>query len=604
MSDQELVKGCSFLLEPACSREFFTPEDFDQEMVSFAKTVEDFMLNEVLPRKEFDDQVAKLECNKELMAKAGELGVLMVDIPEQYGGLGLGILASMLVSEKIAVHPSFATTVMAHNGIGTLPLAFFGKHELKAKYLPKLATGEWIAAYALTEANFGSDALGAKTKAVLAGDGSHYVLSGEKVFITNAGFADLFTVYAKVDGEHFSSFLVERGFPGVSTSKEEEKMGIHGSSTRSLILEDVKVPLENALDEIGKGHKSALGILDIGRLKLGIASLGGCKRVLAVTIPYTKERKQFKTPICAFGMIRRKLADIATKTYALEGMSYRTAELFDKAVHGIPADDPNYANKAGDAFKEYDLEAAIMKVYGSEALAFAVDEGVQAHGGYGFITEYEVGRSYTDARINRIFEGTNEINRLTMLRTILMRTMKGEMDFMGPLNDILAEVKADAVPKTWSAEPMDRERVITDLARRMAIYTAGVVVQKHMAELTDPGFIFGKGEYYFEELANLIMEVYAMDSAVMRTRKLIAAKGADKVVFPQWCTQAFVFEAFQRVQAQALRCLTSVSGGDEAEFGRYQKALTRLTTTYPLDLMGLKDQIAEWLIKFERYFLG
>ncbi len=606
MGNENVIKpvGGGFLLNHEASNDIFVPEQFTEEQKSFADTAVDFMEKEALPLADaMEEHDRKLELNTKLMKKAGELGLLMIEIPEEFGGLGMDLATSLRVSEAIAKSGAFAATILAHNGIGTLPIVFFGTEAQKKKYLPKLATGEMIAAYALTETGYGSDALGAKTKAVLSSDGKYYILNGEKQFITNAGFADLFIVYAKVNGEKFTAFIVEKGYEGLSTGKEESKMGIKGSSTRPVIMNDVKVPVENVLGEIGKGHQSALGVLDIGRLKLGVASVGGSKEIIKFAVQYANQRMQFGQPISSFGMLRRKFADMMIKVYATESMAYRTSGMIDNGIHALDHKSPDFSKKAGKIFEDYDIESSILKVYGSEMLAFVVDEAVQSYGGYGYIEEYPVARAYRDARINRIFEGTNEINRLLIPATILKRSMKGELDFTGRLNEILAEVKADKVNKTPETGLLGIEKLAAEIAKKLTVYAAGVAVQKYMAELMDKGFQFGRGEYIFEQLANMMMEVYAMDSALLRTFKLKELKGETAISIPILLTRAYVNESLNKVTLIARQVLGDVAEDNAEEFKTYEKALSRLTFTYGINLSGIKDKIAQHVIEKEAYVL-
>jgi alkylation response protein AidB-like acyl-CoA dehydrogenase len=602
--DKKKPIGGGFLLEPTTAKDIFVPEEFTEEQLSFADTADDFMVKEVLPLEDaLEDHDKKIELNTKLMKKAGELGLLMIEIPEEFGGLGMNLSTALRVSEAIAKSGAFAGTVLAHNGIGTLPIVYFGNEQQKKKYLPKLASGEMIAAYALTETGYGSDALGAKTKAVLSNDGKYYILNGEKQFITNAGIADLFIVYAKIDGEKFTAFIVEKTYEGLSTGKEENKMGIKGSSTRPLVLSDVKVPVENVLGEIGKGHQSALGVLDIGRLKLGVASTGGSKEVIKQVSQYTNQRIQFGQPVSSFGMIRRKFADMMIKVYASESMSYRTAGMIDNAIHALDHSAPDYSKKAAKIFEDYDIEASIMKVYGSEILGFVVDEGVQSLGGYGYIEDYKVARAYRDARINRIFEGTNEVNRLLIPGAIAKKSMKGELDFMGKFSEIAADIESGKVNKKPESGLLGLEKLATDIAKKITVYATGVSVQKYMAALADKAFQFGKGEYIFEQLANMIIDVYGMDSVVLRTLKLKNMKGDSAVTIPVLLTRAFVYEALNKITLTARQVLGDVAEDNANEFAGYEKALSALTFTYPLNVSGIKDKIALHIIEKESYSL-
>jgi len=598
----ERPSGGVFVLEKACQRDMFIPEHLSEEAIAFGQAGLEFVEREIIPKiDEFEDGETKIQANIEAMKKAGEQGLLMVEVPEEYGGLGLGLTATSYLSEKVAQYGAFTVTMLCHTGIGTLPILFFGNDVHKRKYLEKLATGEWLAAYALTEANHGSDALGAKTKAVLSEDGKDYILNGEKIFITNGGFADLFTVYAKVDGEHFTAFLVERGYDGVSIGPEEHKMGIKGSSTTSVILEDVHVPVENVMGDIGGGHKSALGVLDIGRFKLGVGVLGNAKRQLAQSAAYANERRQFKKSISSFGMIRRKLADMASKIFAGESMAYRTAGMIEHSVEALDEGDPGYALKVAKVFEEYSVECSILKVAGSETAAFVIDEAVQIFGGYGFIEEYEVARNYRDERINRIFEGTNEINRLLMPATLLKRSMTGRLPVMPQYMKLAREVKSgNEVVGDFEGQSLSDLARMVESGRLLTLYAFGTTLRKNMAKIQKPDFVMGVGEYYFEKLANMIMQVFAMDSGVKRAQKLLAEKG-DKADNAVSLAKLVCYEGLSEIVAEYRTLATGLSAGEEEALTEMMDAADRIAYFAPMDVISLKEKVAARVVDLERY---
>ncbi len=599
----EEIKGGTFMFPSVHvdPMSVFTPEDLNEEQIMIAKTAEDFVTKEVLPlRQTMEEPDKKIDINVKLLSAAGELGLLGIDVAEQYGGMQLDMTTSMMVTEKMAVCGSFATSFGAHVGIGSLPIVYFGSPALKAKYLPKLATGEWFAAYALTEVNYGSDALNAKTTARLTEDGKFYILNGTKQFITNAGFAHVFIVYAQVvdpenkDKKQFTSFVVERAFPGVSTSPEEHKMGIRGSSTRQLILEDVPVPVENLLGEIGKGHVCALNILNIGRLKLGFGSMGACKGLIAECAKYANQRKQFNQTIGNFSIIRRKLADMYCDTYATESMNYRTSGKIDAQVHALDRNDPDFDKKVIKIVEEFAIEASIMKVAGSEALARTVDEGVQLHGGYGYSEDYPVCGAYRDARINRIFEGTNEVNRMLIPGTLMRRTMKMEIDLNSEIMSIMAEIKGESVPKTPLEGPLGREKMVGELIKRYVIYASGVPAQKYMMELQNKQILL-------ELMADLTMDAYAVDCSILRAEKLIATVGEEKAKWAVMATKIIVWEKLQSVLRRMYTVLAECAEGSDEDFKRYEKAYGRLYYNYSIPVATMKEQLAGFMLEREKY---
>ncbi|WCK52779.1 acyl-CoA dehydrogenase family protein [Aneurinibacillus sp. Ricciae_BoGa-3] len=593
MSEQKTFpKGGQFLLEEIDFQNVFTPEDFTEEQKMIARTTRDFVAGEVEPKHE---EIEKLdyELTVKLLRQAGDLGLLSADIPEAFGGLALDKISSSLIGENMTRGGSFALSHGAHIGIGTLPIVFFGTKEQKENYLPALATGEKIAAYCLTEPSSGSDALGAKTTAVLNAEGTHYILNGSKQFITNAGFADVFIVYAKVDGEKFTAFIVERGFNGVSTGPEEKKMGIKGSSTRPLILEDVAVPVENLLGEIGKGHQIAFNILNIGRYKLGVGGVGSTKLGVELAVKYAKERKQFNTPIASFPLIQNKLANMAIRTYVNESLTYRTGAYLDEAVKDLNLDE--YAgNEAAKAIEEHAVEYSICKVFGSEALDFVADEAVQIHGGYGFIQEYAVEQMYRDSRINRIFEGTNEINRLLIPGTILKRALKGRLALMPALESLQKELTSYVPPVTLeeTGEVLSAETKMLELAKKVFLMAGGVAVQKYMQNIEQQQEILSN-------LADLVITIYAAESALLRAKKTATAKGEEAARLQIEMTRAYFHDVWGNIEKWSKEVLVAASEGD---MQRTQLSiLKKLLRVQPIDTISLKRSIAAAVIEAEQY---
>src|SRR5213593_1255800 len=578
------VPGAVWLVAPAGSVPQFTGADFTDDDRLYAKTAEDFVRNEVLPRLE-EIESKEAGVMPALLKRAGELGLLMVDVPEKYGGLGLRKSTSMLFSEHGALCASFSVSWGAHTGIGTLPLVYYGTEAQKQTYLPRLATGEWLAAYALTEPGSGSDALAARTVATPEDGG--YRLSGTKQFITNAGFADLFTVFAKVGGEHFTAFLVERATPGLSTGPEEKKLGIRGSSTRQVILEDARAGTDKVLGQVGQGHKIAFNILNIGRFKLGAGSVGAAKDCLAVALQYAKERQQFRRPIASFGMIQRKLADMATRIYVADSMSYRTAGLMDAAAERL---DPAAADAAvrlvRESVEEFTIECSVLKVFGTETLDFVADESLQILGGYGFTADYPVERHYRDSRINRIFEGTNEINRLIIPATLVKRIGRGRL----PYPDFLQQVEREiGDPATWPSPPsgpIAREMRAADVAKRVVAYTARVLIERELASLRDR-------QQHLEILSNMIIDLYAMDSVVGRTQRLLGNGPREDDELRIAMTNVFTASANERVIDGARRLLVNELEGEEL---RRHLRLEAVVPHFPIRTIAVKTRIAEALV--------
>jgi alkylation response protein AidB-like acyl-CoA dehydrogenase len=582
------MKGGGFLLEEIQPEETFAPEDFSEEQRMIAQTVEDFMDQEVLPLIPRIEE-KELQCTVDLLRKAGELGLCGVEVPEKYGGLGLDKTSAMLVVEKMTKYASFAVSFGGHTGIGTLPIVYFGNEEQKKKYLPKFVTGEWISSYALTEPGSGSDALAAKTTATLSADGKEYILNGTKMWITNAGFADVFITFAKIDGDKFSCFIIEKGFPGVSTGAEEKKMGIRGSSTRVLILEDARVPAENLLGEIGKGHQIAFNILNIGRFKLGAACVGGSMNCIHHTVKYANERHQFGRPIGSFGAIKHKLAQMATLTYVGESMVYRTAGLLDAALARVDLDNPREALKA---MEEYAIECATIKVLTSEYLDYVVDESVQIYGGYGYSQEYPAEIAYRDSRINRIFEGTNEINRLLIPGMLLKRAMKGQLPLLQAAEKLQEELLAFPSMEESEDSLFSREQSIVKNLKKIALMTAGLAVQKYMMQIEEQQEILC-------HISDIVMVAWGAESALLRTQKLVASNGEEKARDYINMTRVYCNDAVSLAENHAKEILAAISEGDMLRTNL--AALRRFVKFPPLNTIGLRQQIADTMLNAGKY---
>mgnify|MGYP005748833595 FL=1 len=587
---ENIVKGGSFLLDDIDCEKVFTPEDFTDEHKLIAKTTEEFVVNEVVPNLE-EIEHHNFDISVKLLKEAGELGLLGADVPEEYGGFGLDKISSSLITEKFSRAGGFSLSYGAHVGIGSLPIVLFGNDEQKHKYLPKLATGEWLAAYALTEPGSGSDALGAKTTAKLNDEGTHYVLNGEKQWITNAGFADVFVVYAKVDGEHFSAFIVERAFDGVSVGPEEKKMGIKGSSTRTLILEDAVVPKENLLGEVGRGHVIAFNILNIGRYKLAVGVVGGSKRGIELASTYANQRQQFKTPIAKFSLIQEKIANMATKTYAAESSVYRTVGLYEDNQGRLTPEQEKDPKAVANAIAEYAIECSLNKVFGSETLDYVVDEGVQIHGGYGFMAEYEIERMYRDSRINRIFEGTNEINRLLVPGTFLRKALKGELPLIQKAMGLQEELMM-LMPEEVGDGVLEQEKYLVRNAKKMGILLTGLVAQKY-------GKALEREQEVLHNIADIISNVYAMESVVLRTEKAIKKVGEEKAKQKILYTQVFCQEAFNAIEADAKETLVATEQGDTLRM--MMSALRKFTRHTPINVIAKKREIAATVLEAEKY---
>jgi len=581
--ETQLVRGGSYMFHPAGSLPQFTAEESSEDARAIQEAARDFMNGEIMPRDEEIDHL-DLALSRELMAKAGELGILGIEIPEAYGGLDLDKKTALLVLEEMAKQASFSTTYTAHTSIGTLPIVYFGNHEQKAKYLPRLASGEWVAAYALTEAGSGSDALGAKATAVL--DEGHWVLNGTKAWITNAGFADLFVVFAKINGTHLSAFIVERTDPGFSTGAEEKKMGIKGSSTRTVILENCRIPEDRLLGGKGKGARIALGILNVGRFKLGASSVGSGKRVLEYTLKYTAERTQFGKPINAFGLVRQKLANMAVRIFVGESMSFRTIGYLDEALARTSWDSETGGADKMKAIDEYAVEASISKVWGSEALFFVADEAVQAYGGYGFSAEYPPEKALRDCRINRIFEGTNEINRLLIAGTLLKRAMKGELPLMQFGQQVAKEISNPPKAESFTG-PLARLKHGVELSKRQCMLAAGLAVQVLGQKLIDNQEVMAR-------MSNMLMEIYAMESAVVRAERMVES-GHRWAAIARDMTELYVNESWHKVHGDARMLCADVVEGEALRHAL--AGVKAFTEFHPTSSARLRGRIASELIQ-------
>jgi alkylation response protein AidB-like acyl-CoA dehydrogenase len=578
-----LKKGGSFLIEETTAEDVFTPEDFSEEQTMIRDMTEQFVEDEVLP------QVEKIEHKDwdvtiKLLKRCGELGLLGIEVPEKYGGENLDKVSAMIVAEKMARVASFAVSYGGHSGIGTLPIVYFGREEHKRKYLPSLCKADRISAYALSESGSGSDALAAKTNAVRNNDGTHWVMNGEKMWITNAAFADMFITFAQVDGKQFSCFIVEKENPGVSTGAEENKMGLRGSSTRPLILNNAQIPVDNLIGEIGKGHHVAFNILNIGRAKLGAGAVGGAKTALNDAIQYAKQRIAFGKPIASFGAIKHKLAEMATRIWVAEGMVYRTAGLMDRGLEALDLDDARQVLKA---IEEYAVECSILKVFCSEVLDFVVDEAVQVYGGYGYSAEYPVERYYRDSRVNRIFEGTNEINRLLIPGMLLKRAATGRLALHSAARSVVDEVMSVSMPSEPSG-PFGTELAALAQAKKALLFTAGSAIQKFADSIRDE-------QEVLMHLSNMVMDVFAMDTAIHRVMKRASSSLHQDV------TRTFINDAMSRVEFSAKQVLAAVAEGDAMR--TQLAALRRLLRWMPINTVQTRQRIADFLVDNGRYAL-
>jgi alkylation response protein AidB-like acyl-CoA dehydrogenase len=589
-------KGGSFLLESPRPEDVFTPADLNDDQRLIGQSAEEFVIKEVMPHIK-NLEAKKLGLLPELVKKAGELGLLSGGIPEQYGGAGLDKVATTILTEKLSIYGGFAVTHGAHAGIGTLPIVYFGTEEQKKKYLPKLATGEWIGAYCLSEPQAGSDAQNSLTRAELTPDGKHYILNGQKMWITNGGFADIYIVFAKIGGEKLSAFIVERTFPGIKPGNEEHKMGIHGSSTTPVFLENCKVPKENLLHEAGRGHIVAFNILNAGRFTLGASAVGGSKYVLATAAKYSKERKAFGKAIGDFGLMREKLAEMAIQLFAVESMIYRSAGNMETAMASAPnnGSDGDAGEKIQNTMKvleEYAIESSIAKVYGSEMLDFVVDEAVQIFGGYGFHEDYPVCRAYRDSRINRIFEGTNEINRMLIIQMLMKRAMGGQLALIPAAMKLADEILAGPSFEETDDGVLSAEASVVANCKKIFLQSAGGAVQKYREKLADE-------QELVAALSNIVMEIYAMESSLLRAQKAANGKGPAAAQPMIDAARVFISDAAERIEHEARRAIAALHEGDMLT--TQMSVLKRFAKRAPVDTIALRRNVAAAVQSQDRY---
>ncbi|HRN72758.1 MAG TPA: acyl-CoA dehydrogenase family protein [Ginsengibacter sp.] len=585
------TSGGEWLIQPGNVNDTFTPEDFSEEQSMIHDMCMQFLETEVLPiMNRIDNKEPGLMAA--LLTKAGEQGLLSTSIPESYGGMGKDFVTTTLLTEALGAGYSFSVALSAHTGIGTLPILYFGTEEQKKKYIPKLASGEWKASYGLTEPGSGSDALGAKTTATLSADGKYYLLNGQKVWITNGGFADVYTVFAKIDGDKFTAFIIERGAEGFTQGAEEHKMGIHGSSTVQLYFQDCKVPVENVLGEIGRGHIIAFNILNIGRLKLAAAVIGGAKLALTDSIEYAKTREQFKTPIANFGAIKHKLAQMAIEIYATESALYRTSNWIAEKEAELLASGKPFNEALLGAAEEYAIECAMLKVKGSEALDFVVDEGVQIHGGNGFSDEYNISRGYRDSRINRIFEGTNEINRLLTVDMMLKRAMKGRLNLMGPAMEVQKELMSIPDFGNEEAGQFDKELKAIANFKKAILMVAGAAVQKLMNKLTDEQEII-------MNIADMAIQTFTAESLLIRVIRNTGKADAKKQALTEAIMRVYINDAADKINKYGKDAINAFAEGDEQKM--MLLGLKRFTKAEPYNTKAARRLVADYLIETGSY---
>ncbi|MEM8568825.1 MAG: acyl-CoA dehydrogenase family protein [Bacteroidota bacterium] len=594
VEEKKAIKGGEFLIKETDAQDVFIPEEWSEEQRMIAQTCRDFIIQEIDPKLEEIDSMEHPELMPSLLDKAGELGLLGTSVPEAYDGFGMNFNTSMLVAEVFGGAHSFAVAISAHTGIGTLPILYYGSEDQKKKYLPNLSTGKWKAAYCLTEPDSGSDANSGKTKAKLTDDGKHYVINGQKMWITNGGFADVFIVFAKIDDDkNLSAFIVEKDFGGITMNEEEKKMGIKGSSTRQIFFNDCMVPVENMLSERENGFKIAVNILNIGRIKLGVAAVGGCKRIIGNAVNYSNERKQFGASLSTFGAIKHKIARMATMTYASESAHYRAGQNIDDAYDALVAGGMDEAQAKLKSVEEFAIECAILKVHGSEILDYCADEGVQIYGGMGFSADGPMDRAYRDARINRIFEGTNEINRMLCIDMLLKRAMKGSIDLMSPAMAVQKELMS--IPDFGASdgdELFAKEKKALVNLKKAGLMVAGAAVQKYMQKL-------GEEQEILMNLADMLIEGYVAESTLLRVEKLIGQKGEEALSIETDMMRVYLHEAIEKAAVAGREAINSFADGDEQRM--MLMGLKRFTKVDPMNLKEARRRIADHVIAKNEY---
>mgnify|MGYP006401065545 CR=1 FL=1 len=595
INEKNALNGGEFLIKETQASAVFIPEEFSEEQKMMAQACQDFLDMEITPKMEEIDSMKNPELVPSILKKAGDLGLLGISIPEEYGGLGMSFNTSMLIADIIGAAGSFSTTYGAHSGIGTLPVLYYGTEEQKKKYLPKLANADWAACYCLTEPDAGSDANSGKTKASLNEEGTHYLINGQKMWISNAGFADFFIVFAKIDDDkNLSAFLVEKTFGGITMNEEEKKMGIKGSSTRQVFFNDCPVPVENLLSERGNGFKIAVNILNIGRIKLGAGVLGGCRTILGYSIQYSAERKQFGQAINSFGAIQAKLAEMAVKTYACESLCYRAGQDIEDRIDALIKEgmEPNKAKLKG--VEQFAIECALSKVHGSEVLDYVTDQGVQIYGGMGYSADAPMERAFRDARISRIYEGTNEINRILMVGMLLKRAMKGEIDILGPAMEVSKELTSvPSFGSTDSSQPLSIEKETLKKLKKVFLMIGGKAAQ-------DLGSKMEEEQEIMMNLADIMIEIYAAESALLRTESLLFKEGEEAVKFQLAATKIYLYEAVEKIQSAGKEAIMSFTKGDEQKM--LLMGLKRFTKYDNVNTKFLRREIASALISKGKYF--